>query len=68
MNKYDPLSGHLRRQKLAEFEMTFVEIERVFGAMLPNSAARPQWWRTSPTPMPRMFSGKLGDLLGTMLS
>lgn len=44
MAKYDPLHGHLRRQKVAEFDMTFAEIERVLGAMLPNSAARPQWW------------------------
>jgi hypothetical protein len=25
-------------------EMSFREIERVIGAMLPNSAQRPQWW------------------------
>lgn len=24
--------------------MTFAEIERVLGAMLPKSADRPQWW------------------------
>ncbi|MFN3727730.1 MAG: hypothetical protein ACK4SZ_15665 [Allosphingosinicella sp.] len=24
--------------------MSFAEIERVIGAMLPNSASRPQWW------------------------
>lgn len=44
MGKYDPLSGHLRRQTLREFEMSFEEIERVLGAMLPKSANRPQWW------------------------
>jgi len=44
MAKYDPLSRLLRRQKLAEFELSFAEIERALGAMLPNSAARPQWW------------------------
>lgn len=44
MGKYDPLSGHLCRQTLAEFEMSFAEIERVLGAMLPKSADRPQWW------------------------
>ncbi|WP_293481581.1 hypothetical protein, partial [Phenylobacterium sp.] len=44
MGKYDPLSGHLRRQALPEFEMSFSEIERVLGAMLPKSADRPQWW------------------------
>jgi hypothetical protein len=44
MAKYDPLCGHLRRQRQAEFELTFPEIERILGAMLPNSATRPQWW------------------------
>jgi hypothetical protein len=44
MAKYDPLNHHLRRQHLDEFEMTFVEIERRIGAMLPNSALLPQWW------------------------
>lgn len=44
MGKYDPLRDHLRRQRGEEFELTFVEIERKLGCMLPNSAARPQWW------------------------
>ena len=44
MSKYDPLSGHLRRQRQDELELTFVEIERILGAMLPKSAALPQWW------------------------
>lgn len=44
MGKYDPLYGHLRRQRLDEFEMTFAEIERILGALLPKSASLPQWW------------------------
>lgn len=44
MGKYDPLRDHLKRQKADEFDLTFVEIERVLGAMLPKSANRPQWW------------------------
>lgn len=44
MGKYDPLRDYLKRQTAAEFEMTFVEIERRLGAMLPKSAERPQWW------------------------
>jgi len=44
MPKYDPLSGHLRRQRQDELELTFAEIERILGAMLPKSATRPQWW------------------------
>jgi hypothetical protein len=44
MGKYDPLRDHLRRQKADEFELTFEEIERKLGAMLPNSASSAQWW------------------------
>jgi hypothetical protein len=44
MAKYDPLRDHLKRQRMVDFELTFAEIERVIGSMLPNSAARPQWW------------------------
>ena len=44
MGKYDPLHIYLRRKSAPEIEMSFAEIERVLGAMLPNSAALPQWW------------------------
>ena len=44
MGKYDPLEGHLRRQTGDEAEMSFSEIERLLGAMLPAAARRPQWW------------------------
>lgn len=44
MGKYDPLRDHLGRQKTGELELSFEEIERIIGCMLPNSAARPQWW------------------------
>ena len=44
MGKYEPLAAYLKRQKLDEFELAFVEIERVLYALLPNSAQRPQWW------------------------
>jgi hypothetical protein len=44
MGKYDRLHHHLRRQRLEALEMTFAEIERCIGAMLPNSAQSPQWW------------------------
>lgn len=44
MGKYDPLEGHLRRQKSGEIELSFAEIERIIGAMLPASAADPRWW------------------------
>lgn len=44
MGKYDPLRDYLRRQRSDEFEMTFADIERRLGAMLPKGANRPQWW------------------------
>lgn len=44
MGKYDPLGGHLRRQRRSRVEMSFAEIERVLGAMLPNAARRCDWW------------------------
>ena len=44
MRKYDPLHKYLRRKSAPELEMSFAEIERVLGAMLPNSAVRSQWW------------------------
>ena len=44
MGKYDPLGGHLRRQRRSRVEMSFAEIERVLGAMLPNRARRCDWW------------------------
>lgn len=44
MGKYDPLRDHLRRQKADELELSFEEIERVLGAMLPNGASRASWW------------------------
>lgn len=50
MFKYDPLGGHLRRQHQDEVELTFVEIERVIGAMLPKRSAQPQWWSNEASP------------------
>jgi len=44
MGKYDPLRDYLRRQRADELELTFVDIELRLRAMLPKSAARPQWW------------------------
>lgn len=44
MGKYDPLRDYLRRQRAQEFELTFGDIERRLGAMLPKGAERAQWW------------------------
>jgi len=44
MSIYDPLRDYLRLQKLREFELAFLEIEKLIGRRLPKSADRPQWW------------------------
>ncbi len=44
MGKYDPLRRYLRRSKTPDVVLSFTEIERIIGGMLPNGAARPQWW------------------------
>lgn len=33
--------------------LSFVDIERIIGGMLPNSAASPQWWDCATAPDPR---------------
>lgn len=47
MGVYDPLQKYLRRQRLSELILTFTEIERILGRMLPKSAERPQWWENA---------------------
>ena len=44
MAKYEPLRRYLARQKTARIELTFADIERVIGAMLPKAATRSAWW------------------------
>jgi hypothetical protein len=53
MGKYDPLESHLRRQKAATHEMSFRDIERVLGELLPKSAQRPEWWANEQKPETR---------------
>ena len=48
--KYDPLETYLKRRAGAELELSFADIERIVGAMLPNSASRPQWWANETDP------------------
>jgi hypothetical protein len=51
--KYDSLGRYLSRRSGAEIQMSFAEIERLIGAMLPNGAARPQWWANDVEPSGR---------------
>lgn len=48
MQKYDPLFAYLRRQRADALRLTFAEIERLLGRMLPNAAASPSWWADCP--------------------
>ncbi|WP_426020383.1 DUF7662 domain-containing protein [Brevundimonas sp. DWR2-3-1b1] len=45
MGKYDPLGRYLKRQKGAVVELSFTEIERRLGALLPKAANAAEWWR-----------------------
>ncbi len=48
MPKYAPLAAFLRRQKRAEVDLTFRDIERIVGGILPKAAAVDGWWRADP--------------------
>ncbi|MBI5136842.1 MAG: hypothetical protein HZA24_05830 [Nitrospirae bacterium] len=51
MSKYDPLSEHLRLLREPLWSATFIEIERVLGFRLPNSAKTYQaWWANEDNP------------------
>lgn len=49
MAKYEPLVRYLRRQKAAEVELSFRDIERIVG-FLPKASADLKWWRAEDVP------------------
>ena len=49
MTKYAPLASFLRRQKRDEIELTFRDIERIVGGILPKAATMDGWWRGDPS-------------------
>jgi hypothetical protein len=49
MAKYDPLRRFLRRRGAVDVLLTFDEIERIIGAMLPHAAGKPDWWGNAPS-------------------
>ena len=54
MGKYDSLHAHLKRQKnVPVYEMSFSQIEGVIHALLPKSAAQPEWWGNAQDPAGR---------------
>ena len=53
MAKYDSLETYLKRRADGELELSFADIERIIGGMLPNSASRSQWWANETDPVSR---------------
>lgn len=48
MAKYTPLAAFLRRQTGAEVDLSFRDIERIVGGILPKAASLEDWWRANP--------------------
>jgi len=53
MPKYTRLYDYLRRKPQPHIELSFIQVERVIKAPLPNSASRPQWWANDASPESR---------------
>ena len=54
MNDYDALRDYLKRQTLAEFVLSFEEIEEIIGDSLPRAAHRASWWDSLRSPQEKM--------------
>lgn len=71
MNNYDALRDYLKRQKLAEFVLSFEQIEEVIDAALPRAAQRASWWETLRSPqekMPQREACLAGGYIATRLT
>lgn len=50
MNKYQPLTDHLKSRQASQYPITFKEIESLIGDALPPSAYRHRaWWSNNPS-------------------
>lgn len=54
VNDYDALRDYLKRQTLAEFVLSFEEIEAIIDAALPRAAHRASWWDSLRSPQEKM--------------
>jgi hypothetical protein len=54
VNDYDLLRDYLKKQKLAEFVLSFDQIEEIIDAALPRAAHRASWWETERSPQEKM--------------
>ena len=71
MNDYNPLRDYLKKQTLAEFVLSFEEIEQIIDAALPRAAHRTSWWETLRSPqekMPQREACLAGGYIATRLA
>ena len=71
MNDYNPLRDYLKKQTLAEFVLSFEEIEQIIDATLPRAAHRASWWETLRSPqekMPQREACLAGGYIATRLA
>jgi hypothetical protein len=54
VNDYAALRDYLKRQTLAEFVLTFEQIEGIIDAPLPRASHRASWWETLRSPQEKM--------------
>ncbi|EJL37537.1 hypothetical protein PMI01_00615 [Caulobacter sp. AP07] len=54
MAKYDPLTRYLKRRSSPIVELSFPEIERLIGAMLPKRARQQVWWSSTDDAQPQI--------------
>jgi hypothetical protein len=54
VNDYDALRDYLQQHKLAEFVLSFDQIEEIIDAALPRAAHRASWWETLRSPQEKM--------------
>ena len=54
VNDYAALRDYLKKQTLAEFVLTFEEIEHIIDAPLPRASHRASWWETMRSPQEKM--------------
>jgi hypothetical protein len=54
VNDYDALRDYLKKQTLAEFVLSFEEIETIIDAALPRAAHRASWWDSLRSPQEKM--------------
>jgi hypothetical protein len=50
MSKYRPLQEYLAGRGGPELQLSFGDVERIVGGILPRSAARRQWWANESDP------------------